>query len=291
VFNRLSEAGKSWRIYFHDFPQSATLARLWGDMVTQFRFFEGDFARDAAAGTLPAYSFIEPRYFPDTLRNKLPNDEHPPHNIAYGEELIADVYNAVRAGPGWQQTLLVITYDEHGGCYDHVLPPQATPPDGLAPNGYNFGTFGVRVPAVIVSPYVRAGSIIRPSGPTPFDHTSIIATLRKLFGFKPLTARDAAAPDLLAALADSPINDGPASITAPAIQPVSPSVVRAAAKPPNDMQQSLSTAALQLPTKGADTALHIQRLVSAVDAAPVRATVGDAAADISAHVRAFLGAP
>ncbi len=291
VFNRLSGAGQSWRIYFHDFPQSATLGRLWGDLVTQFSFFEPKFAQDAAAGTLPAYSFIEPRYFPDALQVKLPSDEHPPHNVAYGEELIASVYNAVRAGPGWQQTLLVITYDEHGGCYDHVLPPPAKPPGGPTPDGFEFGTFGVRVPAVIVSPYVRAGSIIRPSGPTPFDHTSIIATLRKLFGFAALTDRDAVAPDLLAALSATPDNDGPAFITAPAVPPVSPLVARAAAKPPNDLQRSLSTAALQLPTKGADLGAHIQRLQAAKLVAPVHATVADAAADISAHIRAFLGLP
>ena len=291
VFNRLAAAGKDWRIYFHDFPQAATLARLWDDVPSKFRFFEGDFIKDAAAGTLPAYSFIEPRFFADPVLNKLPSDEHPPHNVAYGEELIATVYNAVRAGPGWQQTLLVITYDEHGGCYDHAVPPPATPPDGRTPDGYNFGTFGVRVPAVIVSPYVRAGSIIRPSGLMPFDHTSIIATLRKLFALAPLTERDAAAPDLLAALDDDPGNDGPGSVTAPAVPPVSPLVARAAAKSLNDLQRSLSTAALQLPTLGADIGLHIQRLESAVDVAPAPATVAEAISDISAHVRAFLGLP
>ncbi len=132
------------------------------------------------------------------MLNKVPDDEHPPHNVAYGEELIAAVYNAVRSGPGWKQTLLLITYDEHGGCYDHVVPPAATPPGGNTPDGFNFDTFGVRVPAVIVSPYVRRGSIIRAPGATPFDHTSIIATLRKLFGIASLTPRDAAAPDLSA---------------------------------------------------------------------------------------------
>src|SRR5271166_6816822 len=86
VFNRLSDAGKTWRIYFHDFPQSATLARLWADMATRFQFFDDTFARDAANGTLPDYSFIEPRYFADPVLTKLPNDEHPPHNVAYGEE-------------------------------------------------------------------------------------------------------------------------------------------------------------------------------------------------------------
>jgi phospholipase C len=289
VFERLAEARQSWRVYFHDFPQSATLANLWLDVPTHFRGFEPDFVRDAAAGTLPAYSFIEPRYFADPVRNLPPNDEHPPHNIAYGEELIAAVYNAVRGGPAWKQTLLVITYDEHGGCYDHVVPPPATPPDELRSDGFDFGTFGVRVPAVIVSPFVRAGSVIRPPGNTPFDHTSIIATLRALFGIGPLTKRDAAAPTLLDALDDQASNDGPASITAPAVPPAPEQVTRASLKPLNDLQRSLTAAAVQLPTIGANIAAHIQRLASAVDVAPVHDTVADAAADIAAHVNAFVG--
>jgi phospholipase C len=289
VFNDLAGAGQSWRVYFHDIPQSVTLAKLWGETVTHFRYFESDFAQDAAAGSLPAYSFIEPRYFADRLLNKIPNDEHPPHNVAYGEALIAAVYNAVRGGPGWKQTLLVITYDEHGGCFDHVVPPQATPPGGQTPDHFDFGWFGVRVPAVIVSPYVRAGSVIRPPGSTPFDHTSIIATLRKMFGFAPLTARDAAAPDLLAAVGGEPANDGPVSIIAPAVAPAPEQVARAAAKPPNSMQRNLSAAALLLPTFGADVGAHIARLASVPDTAPFHATVGDAAADVAAHMRAFLG--
>jgi phospholipase C len=291
VFNRLEGVDQSWRVYFHDMPQSATLARLWRDALTHFHDFDAAFARDAAAGNLPTYSFIEPRYFTDTLLNKIPNDEHPPHNVAYGEALIADVYNAVRSGPGWRNTLLIITYDEHGGCYDHVVPPPATPPDDQTPDGFGFGYFGVRVPAVIVSPYVRSGSILRPSGLTPYDHTSIIATLRKLFGFAPLTERDAAAPDLLEWLDPQTSNDGPASITAPAIPPAPVQVARAAAKPPNSLQKSLSTAALQLPTAGADLDAHIQRLLSVVDVAPFHANVADAAADIAAHMKAFLGRP
>ena len=248
-----------------------------------------DFARDAAKGELPAYSFIEPRYFADRLRNEVANDEHPPHNVAYGEALIAAVYNAVRGGPGWRQSLLVITFDEHGGCFDHVVPPLATAPGGPTPDGFDFGRFGVRVPAVIVSPYIRAGSVVRPAGSTPFDHTSIIATLGKLFGFAPLTARDAAAPDLLAGLEPAPVNDGPGAIVAPAIAPAPEQVARAAAKPPNDLQRSLSTAALLLPTLGADTGAHIARLGAVPDTAPSHASVGDAAEAVAAHMKAFLG--
>jgi phospholipase C len=149
--------------------------------------------------------------------------------------------------------------------------------------------YGVRVPTVIVSPYVRQGSIIRPAGATPFDHTSILATLRKLFGFPPLTNRDAGAPDLLPALGDQPSNDGPPSITAPAVPPAPAQIARSAAKPLNGMQKALATAAFHLPTAGADIAAHVQRLSSVPDVVPFHATVADAVADIRAHVRAFLG--
>ena len=135
VFNRLDSVKQPWRIYFHDIPQSITLSRLWLDALTHFRFFKQDFARDAATGNLPAYSFIEPRYFTDMVLGVVPNDQHPPHNVAHGEALIAEVYNAVRSGPGWRNTLLIITYDEHGGCYDHVLPPAAVAPDEKNPDG------------------------------------------------------------------------------------------------------------------------------------------------------------
>ncbi len=289
VFDRLAGVGQDWRIYFHDIAQATTLARLWDDVFTRFHHFEEDFAADAAAGRLPAYSFIEPRYFTDPVQRRVPNDQHPPHDVAQGEALVAAVYNALRSGPGWRNTLLIVTYDEHGGCYDHVLPPPATPPDGVNPDGFTFDTFGVRVPAVIVSPYVRAGTVVRPPGPTPFDHTSIIATLRRLFGFAPLTARDAAAPDLLAALDPDPLNDGPPSVSAHPVEPSPAQVAALAAKPPNDLQRSLSAAAVQLPTAGADVAAHVRRLGAVADAAPVHATVAGAAADVAAHVRAFLG--
>jgi phospholipase C len=289
VFSRLSAVGQTWQIYFHDIPQSSTLADLWQHTLTNFSHFEHDFASDAANSRLPSYSFIEPRYFTDTVLNKVPNDSHPPHNVAYGEQLIADVYNALRSGPAWQQTLLLITCDEHGGCYDHAPPPRATPPDVLHPDGFDFSYFGIRVPAVIISPYVKAGSVLRPPGTTPFDHTSIIATLRKLFKIAALTHRDAAAPDLLGSLLEEPLTNGPASITAPAPPPAPAVVARVAAKPPNDLQASLSTLAMQLPTIGANVGAHIQRLTDVPDVAPNHATVGEAAAAVLGHMQAFLG--
>jgi phospholipase C len=116
--------------------------------------------------------------------------------------LIHDVYYAVRNGPGWNETFLVITYDEHGGCYDHVSPPtNAVPPDDTpGENGFDFKRFGLRVPAVLVSPLIAEGTVFRVPGPTPLDHTSILKTVEKRWNLPALTARDAAAPDLGAVL-------------------------------------------------------------------------------------------
>jgi phospholipase C len=294
VFNRLEEDAKvAWRVYFHDVPQSTTLTRLWGDAATHFRLFNDDFIRDAASGKLPAYSFIEPRYFADPVLKKMPNDQHPPHDVSYGESLIAAVYNAVRGGPGWKKTLLVITYDEHGGCYDHVIPPAAVPPGGASPDGFDFDSYGVRVPVVLVSPWIPPKSIIRPPGPTPFDHTSIIATLRKRFPFAPLTPRDAAAPDLLTAvtaLNGNGSNDGPAFIVAPEPVPDPTQLAAAAARKPNGMQQGLAIAALMLPADGADVYSHADRLANVPDTSPDHTSVGAAVGDIFAHLKASLGA-
>jgi phospholipase C len=296
VFNRLEEDAKvAWRVYFHDIPQSITLTRLWGDAATNFRFFNDDFVRDAAAGNLPAYSFIEPRYFADPVLKKMPNDMHPPHNVLYGDALVASAYNAVRSGPAWKKTLLIITYDEHGGCYDHVVPPAAVPPGEAvrpAPDDYGFSSFGVRVPAVIVSPWVPAGSVIRPPGNTPFDHTSIIATLAKLFPFAPLTPRDAAAPDLVSAislLGGHNDNDGPAFLPVTEPTPSGLELAAAVAAKPNDLQKALSTGALLLPTSGAGIAAHVARLSRVPDRGPDHPTVEQAVADIVTHVAAFLG--
>ena len=223
IFRRLSDAGVPWRVYFHDIPQSLLLGDIWLEAPLHYRGFS-EFLVDAHTGALPSYSFIEPRYFADAIFRVMPNDEHPPHNVLFGEQLIASVYNAVRASPTWKKTLLIVTYDEHGGCYDHVAPPRAVPPDGCNQDGFDFSRYGVRVPAVLISPFIPAGSKIRTASQdqvlagaaTPFDHTSILATLRKLYNLgTPFTARDAIAPDLLSALSLTvPCNDGPATVAA-----------------------------------------------------------------------------
>jgi phospholipase C len=256
IFARLSEKDRSWRVYFHDVPQSIMLRDVWLRAPMHYRFF-GQFVADAYAGRLPNYSFIEPRYFANPTEG-MANDQHAPHDVRAGERLIAQVYNAVRSSPCWKKSLLIITYDEHGGCYDHMPPPRAVPPDGSrhAESGFAFDAYGVRVPAVIVSPWIKPGSVIRSAGagmayetpPYPFDHTSILSTLRALFDLgDPLTRRDAVAPTLLGALdLPDPGNDGPRAIELPPAIPLD--VVALAAKAvPQQYLTLLSLVARLLP--------------------------------------------
>jgi phospholipase C len=295
IFARLSACDRSWRVYFHDVPQSIMLGDVWYRAFLHYRFF-GQFLADARCGDLPHYSFVEPRYFSD-LGLGIPNDQHPPHNVMVGEKLIADVYNAVRSSPCWKKSLLIITYDEHGGCYDHMPPPHAISPDGLGPPDFPFDAYGVRVPAVIISPYMPPGSIVRaaPAGiafnapPYPFDHTSIIATLRKLYNLgQPLTNRDRVAPDLLGALSlNEPANDGP-----PHVEYVDPEVkhdvVRTLALGPlNSQQDFLSRMAKHLPAMPIDprTDLPAPQPITL----PGFDTVVEAGIDAIGRVKAFLG--
>jgi phospholipase C len=292
IYSRLMDAQRSWRIYFHDIPQTATLADIWAEAPFHMRSYPDAFENDAKAGNLPSYTFIEPRYFTDKLLGKMPNDQHPPHNVTYGERLIARTYNALRAGPEWKRTLLIVTYDEHGGIYDHVSPPAAVPPDALTPDGVTFDRYGVRVPALLISPWIPPGSIVRPppGSAYPFDHTSILATLRKLFGLsKPLTARDAAAPDLIGALSlPSPDNDGPANVAVPDLQPSADELAAAAARPPNHMQQALVNCASHLPTAVDDIETHIDALTR--NTFPVSLpTVEHALTYVGGELKRFLG--
>ena len=208
VFERLAAHGRTWRIYYHDFAQSWALHGLQTPANrTRFSTF-GRFKTDARDGALPNYAFIEPKYF--SFFGEA-NDQHPPHDMQAGERLIAEVYEALRTSPQWRTSMLVILYDEHGGTYDHVLPPAAVPPDDHT-SQFGFDRYGVRVPAVIVSPFVPAGPVH-----TTFDHTSIPATISAIFGLPGfLTARDAAANrfDVLATLT-SPRTDVP-DLSAPA---------------------------------------------------------------------------
>ncbi|MGA2134778.1 MAG: alkaline phosphatase family protein [Bryobacteraceae bacterium] len=188
----------SAKIYYQDWTMALTFKELLGDQTKYFGLYD-DFLSDAGdPQALPNYCFIEPRYnADDTGGAHEPSDQHPDHDVRDGEALVQDVYQALSSNPAvWQKTLLLIVYDEHGGLYDHVAPPACVNPDGKNSTDptFDFSRLGIRVPAVMVSPYIQPGTVIGSTDGTFYDHTSIIATARKLFlpdwQNTSLTARD-----------------------------------------------------------------------------------------------------
>ncbi|HEX7660601.1 MAG TPA: alkaline phosphatase family protein [Pseudonocardiaceae bacterium] len=235
IFGTLTSKNIGWVVYGYDatpltkadFPD---VSKASADHFGRFK----DFQAAAKSGTLPAFAFLEPSW------GSSGNSQHPNYDVALGEQFIHDVYYALRNGPAWNETLLIVTYDEHGGCYDHVAPPtNATPPDNSAGEfGFDFRRFGVRVPTVLVSPLIAAGTVFRvPDGATPLDHTSILRTLEKRWDLPTLTARDAAAEDVGAVLTLSkPRTDDPlAGVTVPKSSGVNPSAGR-----PSHLQEVLA---------------------------------------------------
>jgi len=293
VLTPQSPANANWKVYFHDYCLSmVTVGYVSGkgassdninvstvdttdypDMSNgepgvppQLGALPATFLADLTAGSLPAFSFIEPRYFlgyasfesakSGATTFYAPNSNHPgsasyppltgatgnrpPNDVMSGELLLLEIYNALvgavdsNGNAIWDETLLVVTYDENGGMYDHVPPPAAVPPgqfNGTAPitipaasdtedpAAANFGwnVLGPRVPAIVASGQIAQGSTVRDAGGAPFDHTSIISTAFEVFGLATkstpsLTSRDAAAPTLVPFLAGSGVNDtGPFS--------------------------------------------------------------------------------
>jgi phospholipase C len=264
IFNQIQDAADagrsdlSWAIFGNNLLSGGKDAagRVGGDHFSLTRLvmtrlhdarFDGnfgtldDFAAKCRAGSLPSYTFLEPTY-----GGAGQNDQHPPSDIRAGEQLIADVYNLVRASPAFEQTLLVITYDEHGGCYDHVAPPGgAKNPDPASQpgqDGFLFNRFGVRVPCVLVNPFIRRGLVARPDGYTPFDHTSIIRTVQTCFGLGgSLTERDKAAPDFSCVLTlETPRQDD-----LPTVSPLQWNAV-AAERSLNDLHRVMGQVAAEL---------------------------------------------
>lgn len=177
IYEVLQKTGHSWGIYKDTVIPSLTKLQYPRLGLFPLHFHQFDqFVSDAKNGTLPSYSFVEPSFTVE------PNDQHSPHNVSDGERFLFEVWSAVSTGAHWPQTLLVITYDEHGGCYDHVPPPWgAIIPDtdsNPGAQGFRFNRFGVRVPSVVISPLIEAGTVFRSPTSVPFDHTSILATLR-----------------------------------------------------------------------------------------------------------------
>jgi phospholipase C len=237
MFNQIEEAGPdfSWKIYTPNIVPATAIIHL-GALVDflpfKFEFFKlvanpnnrmftfGDFLSNCRAGTLPSYAFLEPRFFTPQ------NDMHPSTPNAWadgsgkgdvgpvllGDALVRQVYEAIRTSPQRDRTLLIITFDEHGGCYDHVPPPgQVTPPDMTGctlEDGFDFTRLGVRIPVIMVSSHIARNTVVN----TPKHHGSFMSTLCNKWQFPPLTARVADAPDFSEVFTSAtarPIGDWP----------------------------------------------------------------------------------
>ncbi|XP_071736054.1 non-specific phospholipase C3-like [Rutidosis leptorrhynchoides] len=199
IFESLDENGYSFGIYYQ-YPPSTLFYRNLRKLkyINNFHQFDLDFKRDCKEGKLPNYVVVEQRYF--DLKILPGNDDHPSHDVSEGQKFVKKVYEALRSSPQWNEILFVVVYDEHGGFYDHVPTPvlNVPSPDGIigpAPYNFEFNRLGVRIPAILISPWIEKGTVLHePSGPFPtsqFEHSSIPATVKKLFNLKEfLTKRD-----------------------------------------------------------------------------------------------------
>ena len=212
IFDLLFENGLTWNVYYGDIPQCILLQHQ-GDKLGHLKRFH-KFYDDLEHGELATYTFIEPRFI--DFHQWKATDQHPPHNVKFGEYLIAEVYDALRASPYWEKSMLVVLYDEHGGFYDRMPPPDQMPnPDGkvAVDPPFDFTRLGVRVPAILVSPWVEKGQI----DSTLYEHASLPATVRTLFGLpEALTARDRVANTFEKNLnRNTPRSDAPMTLPVP----------------------------------------------------------------------------
>ncbi|WP_430409954.1 alkaline phosphatase family protein [Kordia sp.] len=237
IFKHLSNNGHTWGIFGYEAKKEPYTFNFCADISTPEKTTEtigltiptgcqyGKYTKFEEAlqnGTLPDYTFLEPSW------GSYGNSQHPNYDVSLGEDYILKIYNAIRESDYWENTLFIINYDEHGGCYDHVTPPTgAAQPNAASvnePTGFKFDRFGVRVPCILISPWIEAGTVYRTKSDVPLDHTSILKTIEVLFNLTPLTARDAAAADMLDVLTletartDNPLEGIKAPVTDPTVQ-------------------------------------------------------------------------
>jgi phospholipase C len=218
IFDRISAKGLQRRLYAgDDFPMMAALKGIGFGDIRPYDKFAGDLQ-----GSFPySYVFIEPSYaLLDDYKGS--TSEHPLDDVRLGEGLIKSTYEAIRNSAVWKSSVLIITWDEHGGFFDHVSPPPAVAPgDAAATGGHNkygftFEQYGPRVPAVVISPWIPKNVVDH----RLYDHSSIPATFEKLFGMDPLTERDRAANSVLPLLSlDAARDDTPSALPSPASVP------------------------------------------------------------------------
>ena len=217
IYEQLQRNQRTWAVYFSDQNEVAQYSRI-NTQRANFKLYESAFAADASAGKLANYCFIIPRFAGSAADGPV-TSMHPPQDVRPGDQLIAEVYAALRGGPQWPRTLYVVTFDEHGGYFDHADPPAAVNPDGVnspAPGDtasfaptFTFNRLGLRVPTLLVSPWLPKGLVYS----KPLQHTSVLATVRRLFGINgALTRRDAGAPGFEELFLGVPRGDAPTSL-------------------------------------------------------------------------------
>lgn len=182
IWDRLAQAGVTAKNYGYRIVSAMMFGDRYASLITPI----ASFFADAAAGTLPSVAYVDPGT----------NDDHPHGDIRNGEAFLASIYQAVTTSPAWASSVLIITFDEWGGFFDHVAPPPAPIPPGEYDVGNVDGLRGFRVPTMLVSPFARRGYV----SSTVFDHASILRLIEWRWGLSPLTARDAQANNLADAL-------------------------------------------------------------------------------------------
>jgi phospholipase C len=218
IYERMLAAGRTTKLYYFD-PSSSTqeVVNLLKNQPQIFGTYQ-QFLEDCKNNALPDYSFVEPNYSDhpgDDGGELLASDQHPDHDVQAGEVFIASIYDAIRQNPDlWQSTALLITYDEHGGIYDHVPPPACIPDGFHAPLAdtnnmpFAFDRLGVRVPSILVSPWIAKGTVVPgpedPANGRVFEHASIPATITQHFigNYDNRTPREKAAQTFLDLLTD-----------------------------------------------------------------------------------------
>jgi len=184
IWDRLSAAGLSGKNYGATFTSSILWGARYGALIRPIT----EFYSDAAAGALPNVSFVDPDLSSDTT-----DSYHPPGDIRNGEAFMASVYKAVTRSPLWKKSLLVITFDEWGGFFDHVPPPVAQISEAERNLGNTDGLRGFRVPTVLISPFVKRKSV----SSRVYDHASVLRMIESRWNLQPLSVRDAQANNLM----------------------------------------------------------------------------------------------
>jgi phospholipase C len=189
MFKQLLDMGLDYRVYYQDVPTVLQFKDMRHKEARQKYAKYDQFFADVQSGEpFPEFTWIEPAYF--STMNQPATDQHPDHDVGLGEQVVKDIYEALRASPIWNETMFMITYDEHGGFFDHVSPPENVPnPDGknAIDDPFDFTRLGIRIPTVVASPWITKGTVVHApedpeEGASQYDHTSVISTVvHKLF--------------------------------------------------------------------------------------------------------------